>query len=248
MRNPFRPRTTGEPASSNGASSLHLAWDVPVGGPIVAAAATLEVVEAPVVDRLYFWALQVSFRDRDGRRSGGGHLGLQHHPAYPGGGAVNWGGYDPAGRVLDGTDSPLPGTLGNPNTRDLPWRPYRPYRLRIHHLPGSDLWAGDVIDLETGTPTRVRELVAGGDLVDTPLVWSEVFARCDHPSVAVRWSDLVVETVAGDTVPVRRVRTSYQSRADGGCDNTDSGVVDGAFVQRTATPRSNRHGAVLDRG
>jgi hypothetical protein len=46
------------------------------------------------------------------------------------------------------------------------------------------------------------------------MVWSEVFARCDDPSVTVRWSDLHPHTST--------IRTSYQRHEDGGCANTRS--------------------------
>jgi hypothetical protein len=91
-------RVTGPPTSSNGASSFHLFWDV-APKPLIEVAATIEVIEPPTVDKLYFWALQANFQDgRDGHaRRGGAHFGLQYHPAHPGGGAVNWGGYHHGG-------------------------------------------------------------------------------------------------------------------------------------------------------
>jgi hypothetical protein len=80
-------------------------------------------------------------------------------------------------------------------------------------------------------------------------MWSEVFARCDDPSSAVRWSDLVGVTVAGDEVRPRAVHVNYQSVAAGGCSNTSS-EPDGAggFVQRTNTARATPQGAVLSFG
>ena len=101
----------------NGASSFHLAWDAPTG-PWIGADVVLEVTEPPTVPALYFWALQVSFEDR-GRAAGGAHLGLQWYPPHPGSTAVNWGGYAPDGRELDGSNSLLPSATGNPNTRDF---------------------------------------------------------------------------------------------------------------------------------
>ena len=121
--------TSGRPRSSNGASSLHLGWDVPqpvADDPWVAADAVLEVRSPPEVLALYFWALQASFTDR-GRHGGAGHLGLQWYPAHPGSTAVNWGGYGPDGRELDGSASTLPSATGNPNTRDYAWSPATPY-------------------------------------------------------------------------------------------------------------------------
>ena len=63
-------RVTGDPPSGNGASSFHLFWDLP--GEFAAVSATVEVVIAPTVPRLYFWALQASFVEA------GRHLDLDH--------------------------------------------------------------------------------------------------------------------------------------------------------------------------
>jgi hypothetical protein len=67
----------------------------------------------------------------------------------------------------------------------------------------------------------------------SPVVWSEVFARCDDPSSAVRWSELTPAPVT--------TQITYQSFEDGGCTNTRIEVVDGvtgmAVVQRTNAVR-----------
>ena len=47
------------------------------------AEAVLEVLVAPSVAELSFWALQVGFV-ADGRDAGAAHLGLQWYPAHPG--------------------------------------------------------------------------------------------------------------------------------------------------------------------
>ena len=229
----------GEPRSANGASSMHLWWNLP--GRFVEVSATLEVVVPPTVARLYFWALQVSFFD-GARLRGAAHLGLQFHPGHPGSTAVNWGGYREAadgGGELAGSGSSLPSALGNPNTRDYPWQPGRPYRLRVHRAgDGSPVrWRGEVTDLVTGDATVVRDLEVPAVHLTQPLVWSEVFARCDHPSTSVRWSALSARTSEGAEVVPAAVRTSYQSAAEGGCDNTTT-VVDGeGILQVTATTR-----------
>ena len=75
----FGARTSGEPPSRNGASSFHLNWDVNDRS-LIECSAVVEVVVAPVVDRLHFWALQVSFAEPAG---GTGHTGLQHNRRYP---------------------------------------------------------------------------------------------------------------------------------------------------------------------
>src|SRR2546421_13033699 len=68
-----RARTRGLPPSGNGASSFHLGWRLPPGADhVVSASVTLEVLTPPVVDHLYFWALQVAFP-----AAGPAPLGLQ---------------------------------------------------------------------------------------------------------------------------------------------------------------------------
>ena len=69
------------------------------------------------------------------------------------------------------------------------------------HVNGSPIssaaeggWAGTVGGV------RVRTLAAGGDRLDALMVWSEVFARCDAPPVAVRWSGFRATTAQGRVV------------------------------------------------
>lgn len=235
----IRARTVGFPTSSNRASSFHLGWaGVPPDEEIASVSAVLEVAVAPVVDDLYFWALQASFTDR-GRRFGAGHLGLQWHPAHPGSSAVNWGGYDSAGREIGGTTSPLPSATGNPNTRDFAWQARQRYRLTIERGGVDGAWLGSV----DGQP--VRELDGGGRQLSEITVWTEVFARCDDPSVTVRWSDFVASTADGRRVGPNGLVVSYQQRADGGCDNTSVEVCDGVAEQVTNVERQVRPGTVL---
>ena len=106
---------------------------------------------------------------------------------------MNWGGYGPDGRVLDGSASSLPSATGNRNTRDLWWEPGQPYTLTIERAAQSG-WAGTVGGV------RVRTLEAGGDRLDSLIVWSEVFARCDAPPVVVRWSGFRATTAEGRVV------------------------------------------------
>lgn len=226
-----RARTTGYPTSSNRASSMHLHWD-PAPAPGLEVAATLEIVEPPAVAELYFWALQASFFER-GRRVGGAHLGLQLYRLHPGSTAVNWGGYRDGSGELDGEPSALPSATGNPNTRDFTWHARTPYRLRIRG-DGDGWWTGSVTDLTTGTETVVRRLRGGGDALGTPIVWSEVFARCDDPSVVVRWSDL--------SPAPPRLRPTYQSHQDGGCANTVSRPEGDGWEQVTNTDRQTHTG------
>lgn len=249
--------TAGRPPSGNGASSCHLFWEVPHGtAPIVAVSVTLEVVDPPRTDDLVFWALQASFADPAGRAGGGAHLGLQWYSSHPGHTAVNWGGYASGAGELTGSRSDLPSAPGNANTRDFPWRPGVPYGLRIaaagpapagRGVPdGATAWRGSVTDLVTGSATVVRELYAPGDRLTGPMVWSEVFAPCDAPGCAVRWSAAAVETADGVAHRVTTATANYQSLADGGCVTTDS-TPDGAggIVQRTGVARRTPQGARL---
>jgi hypothetical protein len=209
------------------------------------------VLEPPTVDRLYFWALQADFAGPGGRHAGGAHLGLQWHPAHPGSRAVNWGGYDARGTELHGSESLLPSALGNPNTRDLGWSGRTAHRLSIERAPvGSDrggrsAWRGTVTDLDSGGRTVVRDLYVPGDRISGAVMWSEVFARCDDPSVAVRWSDPSATTLDGATVRPNALTVNYQTHSDGGCANTDSSTDGVGAVQRTNVLRATPGGAVL---
>jgi hypothetical protein len=238
------------PRSANGASSFHLVWVAPPGA-WTRAEATLEVIEPPSVAELYFWALQVSFADR-GRRGGDAHLGLQWYPPHPGSTAVNWGGYGSDGRELEGSDSSLPSATANPNTRDFSWAPGVRYRLLVEQAgdaraDGRRPWRGSVVDERTGSTSLVRDLWATGSVIESPMVWSEVFAPCDAPPAAVRWSGLRLGDDSGRLAIIDTVRVNYQRRADGGCSNTDSTADDRGFVQRTGTTRASNQDDVLSR-
>ena len=238
-------RVTGPPTSGNGASSFHLWWHLPTNRPLREVTAVFECLVAPSVEKRYFWALQAGFRDAR-ERYGGAHLGLQWAPEHPGHGAVNWGGYWSGGGELDGTDSPLPGARHTRNTRDYPWLPGRPYRFRIFPTPGREAsWRGEVTDLETGTVTVVRDLRCPGDRLTAPVVWTECFADCDHPSAAVRWSELAATTHDGEVVTPGSVRVTFQPHERGGCANTNV-LLDGTgVVQVTNTSRVLPDGATV---
>jgi hypothetical protein len=83
-----------------------------------------------------------------------------------------------------------------------------------------------------------------GDRIVGATMWSEVFARCDDPSVVVRWSEPTVHLPDRD-VPFDRVRVNYQTDADGGCANTSSTADGVGLVQTTATERRTPQGTVL---
>lgn len=241
-----RSRERGEPTSANGASSFHLWWDLDGQQPLVEVAAVLEVLVPPAVDRLYFWALQVSFLDGTVDR-GAAHTGLQWNRNHPGNRAVNWGGYAAGGGLLAGSPSALPSAPSDPNTRDYPWEPGHAYRLRVAAAPRSrGRWLAEVTDLRAGQATVIRELEAAADRLASPVVWSEVFARCEHPSATVRWSRLEATTAGGKTVRPRRLRVSYQDLAAGGCGNTTVTTDEEGVLQVTNTRRTVQHGAVVD--
>lgn len=242
-----RQRTSGEPASRNGASSFHLFWDLE-SRPLLQCSAVLEVVVPPSNPRLYFWALQASFASGS-KMAGGAHLGLQWNTKFPGGTAANWGGYAPDGSLLKGSRSPLPSSRKDPNTRDYPWVAGHRYRLQIarsgERPDGLVAWRGTVTHLETGEEVRVRNLHTRGEFLIRPMVWSEVFARCEHPTTVVRWSDLQAVTADGSDIRPGRIRVNYQSRADGGCDNTTVGVDEIGLLQVTNARRRVPQDAVL---
>jgi hypothetical protein len=77
------------------------------------------------------------------------------------------------------------------------------------------------------------------------MVWSEVFADCDDPSVLVRWTDLEAITAAGEVLRPDAVRLNYQTYENGGCANTNTAASSHGFVQRTNTERVNRTGTRL---
>lgn len=196
---------------------------------------------------LYFWALQVSFT-KAGSRVGGAHFGLQYHPDYPANGAVNWGGYADAGGELKGSTSELPSALNNINTRTYPWEPNRPYRYKIFRSPQGNGWRGSITDLSSGQETVVRDLHVDADAMTSPMVWSEVFAHCDHPSAAIRWTGLQAKEANGSAIKPQSVRLNYQTYIDGGCANTNTSVEDnsGGLIQRTNTIRTQPTGAILN--
>ena len=253
------PREAGPPRSSNGASSFHLVWELPGAARsarLVEVSAVLEIVVPPTVAALYFWALQADFLSGDCFH-GGAHTGLQWNRRYPGYTAVNWGGYasqEDGGRILPGSISDLPGFPDDPNTLGYPWEPGRPYRLRISRSPdGPGAWRAEVTDVGAGRSSVVRDLYVdagneGGHLV-RPIVWSEVFADFDAPSVTVRWRDLEAVDETGARLRPDRVRVNYQSAAEGGCTNTTATIdAVGAVLQVTNTPRVVEQGALLHIG
>jgi hypothetical protein len=224
---------------------FHLWWQgVPTDEPVVACSVTLEVLQEPVVERLYFWALQASFTDASGRNYGAAHTGLQWNPRHPDHRAVNWGGYASAAdvrSVLEGTDSALPGIPGDRNTRNYPWREGVPYRFTIRR--GAQGWAADVHDGATGETVRIRELFAEGDRLRSFVMWSELFCRGDDPTAVVRWSRPEVETASGRRVPPKALQATFP----GGEEWKRLDVVsdDVGVMQVTDTRRTARNMSIL---
>ena len=227
----------------NTASSFHLWWRLPAPQLLVEAMATCEVLEPPAVDRLYFWALQVGFHDGESSR-GGAHTGLQWHGRRRR--AVNWGGYRDAaegGREFKGSVSSLPRLDQAGNTMRYGWQVRTPYRLRVRR--SGEGWQATVTDLGSGRTTVIRDLDAPGPYLVDPVVWSEVFAECDDPSVTVRWSDLVALTADGAAVRPGSVVVSYQEASAGGCPNTSVAADHVGVLQTTNVRRTVRHGEAV---
>ena len=243
---PIRER--GLPPSPNGASSFHVWWEVP-DLPLASVSVILEVLTPPDVDRLAFFAIQASFWS-PAREEGGAHAGLQWNPRHPRNLAVNWGGYDRRGAILPGTESSLPSTPDDPNTRDFGWVPGARYRLtigpRTPDIRNSNGWPARIEGLDTGEDLVVRELLCDGDHLRAPVVWSELFTRCDDPSVAVRWSEPSAVSVDGALLRVGRGRVTYQAYDAGGCTNTTVDTDRAGIVQRSGCERRVPHEAVVD--
>ncbi len=197
------------------------------------------MAEPPQTSDLYFFALQATFHG-GGVDHGGGHVGLQWNRRHPGSTAVNWGGYQSqqrGGAVLAGSESQLPSRPNDPNTRDYPWKPHRSYRLTIEQGSHPGWWQGTVEDVAAGEVAEIRELDGGGTHLTAPMVWAEVFAPCDGPPVAVRWTELQVADQSDQWHTVGEATANYQTWEDGGCTNTNSRALDRAFEQRTNTVR-----------
>jgi hypothetical protein len=222
---------------------MHLHWLPAVE--LLEASVVLEVLMAPQVPHLYFWALRVSFASPAGL-TGGAHLGLQWIPTHPGSTAVNWGGYDTAGKILNGSESALASADGNPNTRDFDWHPDRRYRLEVKPGPLPGAWTGLVTDLSSDLTVEVRHLYGGGDRLVSPMVWSEVFARCDDPPVEVKWSHPEGRTLEGTRWSADSYRITYQGHDQGGCANTDVRAGAGGVTQVTDVPRRLPHESLIN--
>lgn len=245
------PTTTGDKPKpvGNGATSMHLWWDKPSSsrGLPRAVSVDLEVLKLPTVNKLYFWALQGSFCNEDGsERTGGAHIGLQFHPSIPTRRGANWGGYDSDGSILEGSTLAIQSSLGCKNTGDFEWEAGRKYRITIGpYVPAPSKsgasgkgngsgderggWPGKILDVESGTEVELRRLYAAGPVLDSAVMWSEVFASCDDPSAAVRWSGMQYYFEDGTSAAVENVGVNYQKC---GCDLEECAKTN-AFVDET---------------
>lgn len=237
---------TGPPQSSNGAASQH-AWWATADTPFCELSVDFAVESSPAVSALYFWALSVDFVEAGIGIIGGGHTGLQYFPAYPGNGAVNWGGYSNAtGNELPGGPLTNPSAVGNVNTMNYSWVAGRTYRYRIFESPVLNVpkaWRATITDLTTGVETVIRDLYGGGDWMASPAVWTESFADCDAPPVCSQFTNLQgVDCETSEPVTPSAYLLTYQSCADGGCSNTDTSPAVGGVRQCTNTTRTFPHG------
>ena len=240
-------RDQGLPPSPNGASSFHIWWDVP-HVPLASVSVILEVLRPPEVSRLAFFAVQASFCSQS-RHEGGAHAGIQWNQRHPGNLAVNWGGYDRGGAILPGSESPLQSTPHDPNTRDFAWLPGARYRLTIGpRTPGlrnPSRWPARIEGLDTGEDIVVRDLLCDGDHLREPVVWSELFTRCDDPPIEVRWTEPTALGLDGEPIAVERGRVTYQSYDAGGCTNTTVEADQVGIVQRSGCERRTAHETVV---
>ena len=204
---------------------------------------TFELLEEPAQHRLYFWALQAGFADAAGAH-GGAHFGFQWHPQYPAMRAVCWGGYANVGGELDGGPTTFPSIDGNTNVCAYPWTTGQRWTWRIRRIGDGGVWRAELDDPNTGQTVPIRDLWCRGDQLVDPMVWSEVFAHCDDPSVPIRWSNFGARTAVESIAPLS-VSVNYQSYTDGGCTNTNVFADDVGVVQVTNAERVTPQGATI---
>lgn len=238
----------GRPPSPNGASSFHLWWELPEET-LASVSVVLEILTLPQTPVLAFFAVQGSFWS-PGRHEGGAHAGLQWNPRHPRNRAANWGGYDRKGSVLPGTASTFPSMPDDPNTRDFGWVANARYRLtigpRLPEFRNPSRWPARIVGLDTGEDAVIRHLLCGGGHLRAPVVWSELFAGCDDPSVEVRWSRPRAVTTGGTVLRAEKARVTYQPYDQGGCSNTTVETDRIGIVQRSGCDRLVPHGTVID--
>jgi hypothetical protein len=253
VRNLLSPRVgervSGTPPSASGASSFFLWWDLPYGERLIEISVTLKVATVPEVDRLVSFAVQGAFL-----KPGGGscHLGLQHHPRFPGRVAVNWEGYTAKGERLESDEPVLPSAIEDAATRDFPWHKGVPYRLTIERgdeqSDGRFAWIGSITNLRTGERDEIRQLISSSPFIRGPVMYIESFGPCDGPRFEARWSNATAVSVDGGVRAVKSMRVDYQPHAAGGCTNTNSRVEGNEFVQRAGQMRTTKAGSTIRLG
>lgn len=234
----------GTPEGLAGAASFYLSWlspsydivHIPSDRDVFKkASAKITIPGTPSVTDLYYWALQVSFYNDAEELVAAAHTGLQWISTHPNSKAVNWGGYlESDSSILEGTESALPSTTDNDNTRDFDWQTDTEYTFEIFHV-GGDFWRATVNDVV------IRDLeVPGATYIADPLFFSEVFADCYAPTHSVLWRDpyLYDEADVGYYFP--RAFRSYQ--VVDGCPNSES-EVDGLYFRMTSN--TTREGAAV---
>jgi hypothetical protein len=261
---PFEEVVIGPGTGTGTASSFHAWWhkDPPIRYEEVSV--TLEVVEQPTVDDLYYWAMQLDFTDASNVVLSGGHCGLQWIDGYPDYNAVNWGGYiSDEGQTefgpglpsqLVGSTSSLPSAASNDNTRNYAWNEATEYRFRVFKVANqggepanTTRWRCTITNLTTNVTTTIRDLYAYGDRIHGVAVWSEIFAGCNDPTATVRWSDFeAIEYGSGDSITIDEFYIWYQVD---GCENTNTySDGSGGIGQRTNTTRTTPHDSYLNLG
>ena len=181
-----------------------------------------------------------------GRPAGGGHLGLQHHPQYPG---QDRGQLGRLRRRRPGScraPTPAwPAPLDNPHTRNLAWQPGRPYRLAVGLAPpdeqpagGATAWRGTVTDLVDGHDGRRAGPAAPGQPPGAPdgLVGGVRPLRARPPSRSAGRIPGPSPMTGGRCGRPRPSRTTSAART-GAATTPAPGSRTGTLVQRTCTER-----------
>ncbi|MFZ1434141.1 MAG: hypothetical protein WAR61_12500 [Candidatus Microthrix parvicella] len=180
----------------------------------------------------YLWRVGVPYRLTVSRAPVS--TGAADDGQAPGGYPDDWDGYRAGSKHLSGAAAPTGFTA---------------WRATITPLEGSREELNELSEPQSQQPQVIRDLWAPGDLLVSPMVWSEVFARCDADSVRVAWAEPVGIDERGQEHRATSARVNYQAVGDGGCTNTNVVTLvtpDGpAWVQTTNAERTTPQGASL---